>query len=121
MLLHDKNLPRGIWKTARITELIVSNDGKVRSAEIVLANGVRLRRPINLLVPLEVEEPYETDDDAAAAANPNDAPGPSSADDDFLGFTEYDMQRAADALARLDDEPDEAALADAGDPGADSE
>jgi hypothetical protein len=62
VLICEPDAPRGHWKLGRITQLIQGTDGRVRSAELVLWNGIRLRRPLNLLVPLEVENEDTTDD-----------------------------------------------------------
>ena len=47
------SVPRGCWKIGRITELVSSRDGQVRSAKIKLPNSNVLGRPLNLLYPLE--------------------------------------------------------------------
>ncbi len=52
VLIHE-NLPRGTWKFGKIVKLIVSNDGEVRSAEVLTKNRNILTRPINKLYPLE--------------------------------------------------------------------
>lgn len=45
----------------KIIELIISLDGKVRSAKIKLASGRVIGRPINLLCPLEIESNLDKD------------------------------------------------------------
>ncbi|MCP3663039.1 MAG: DDE-type integrase/transposase/recombinase [Gammaproteobacteria bacterium] len=54
VLVGDSNLPRGHWKYGRITQLNSSNDGAIRSAELLLPNHNRLKRSLNMLYPLEV-------------------------------------------------------------------
>jgi hypothetical protein len=45
----------------KIIELIISLDGKVRSAKIKLASGRVIGRLINLLCPLEIESNLDKD------------------------------------------------------------
>ena len=58
VLIHDENLPRRNWKLEEVTELIESRDGCERGAvlQVVSKKGkhLKLRRPIQKLVPLEV-------------------------------------------------------------------
>ncbi|VEN41764.1 unnamed protein product [Callosobruchus maculatus] len=53
-LLHDQNVPRLLWKLVRITQVFQGRDGKVRACEVVTGDRTTLRRPIQLLFPLEV-------------------------------------------------------------------
>ena len=54
-IVHVKEeLPRGRWKLGRIEELIISNDGETRAAKIRTAHGHVLKRPLNLLYPMEL-------------------------------------------------------------------
>ncbi|XP_018577810.1 uncharacterized protein LOC108916094 [Anoplophora glabripennis] len=55
VLLHDQNMPRTLWKMVRITNIYQGRDGKVRACEIRVPNGKLLKRPIQLLYPLELE------------------------------------------------------------------
>ena len=48
---------RGSWKVGRITRV---RDGKVRAAEVQLANGHIIDRPISKLYPLESTTPPTT-------------------------------------------------------------
>ena len=59
IVLIKEDLPRGCWKISRIDGLIQSNDGKVRSAKVCLSSGRVLRRPLNLLVPIETSQSTE--------------------------------------------------------------
>lgn len=55
VVVHDASLPRGFWKLGKIKEVIPGRDGRVRGAVVRLSSGsVVLRRPIQLLYPLEV-------------------------------------------------------------------
>lgn len=60
IVIVKDNLPRGSWKIAKVEKLIVSRDGAVRSCEIALPGGNTLRRPINLLFPIEVNTELST-------------------------------------------------------------
>ncbi len=46
-------MPCGTWKFGRISELIQSGDGEIRSAKVKLKHNSTLRRSITLLYPLE--------------------------------------------------------------------
>ena len=58
MLLHDDDLPRSFRKLARVQELIIGRDGNTRGAvlKVPTKNGgtTTLRRPVQLLYPLEL-------------------------------------------------------------------
>ncbi|VDP17305.1 unnamed protein product, partial [Heligmosomoides polygyrus] len=59
VLLVEEVLPRNSWKMGRITKLRESSDGEIREAEVKMPNGRLVRRPLNLLVPLELDEAEE--------------------------------------------------------------
>lgn len=65
MLLFDDSLPRSFWKLVRVAELITDRDGKTRGAVVKVPdrNGqtITLRRPLQLLYPLELrcKDQYE--------------------------------------------------------------
>lgn len=58
VLIHDENLSRRNWRLGEVTELIESKDGCERGAVLRVASKkgkhLKLRRPIQKLVPLEV-------------------------------------------------------------------
>lgn len=54
-----EDVPRGMWKLARIEELHNSTDGLVRAATLRLAQGKGLYRSVADLFPLELEAPPE--------------------------------------------------------------
>ncbi|KAK6019777.1 hypothetical protein OSTOST_14579 [Ostertagia ostertagi] len=60
VLLADDNLPRNTWKIGRISALKPGKDGAIREVELHMPNGNILRRPINLLIPLELNDGAET-------------------------------------------------------------
>ena len=57
VVVHDDNLPRGLWKIGRVGELMVWADGNVRGVVLKIArkgmNPLVMRRPIQRLFPLE--------------------------------------------------------------------
>lgn len=53
VLLKEDHLKRHLWKTGRITETFKGRDGLVRSCKLRLPGGAEVRRPIQLLYPLE--------------------------------------------------------------------
>ena len=58
VIVHDENRPRGLWKLGQVQSLIPSTDGRTRGAIVRIRSGERhsnLRRPIQLLYPLEVK------------------------------------------------------------------
>ena len=59
VLLHDDALPRSFWKLARVLELITGQDGKTRGAVVKVPSKrggtTTLRRPLQLLYPLEIK------------------------------------------------------------------
>ncbi|XP_053390685.1 uncharacterized protein LOC128553527 [Mercenaria mercenaria] len=55
VIIKDE-LPRCCWRMARIVDIQRIKDNKVRSAEVQLATGRVLRRPLSLLFPLEIME-----------------------------------------------------------------
>ncbi|XP_050043628.1 uncharacterized protein [Dermacentor andersoni] len=56
VLLKEDRLKRHMWKTARIKETFKGRDGRVRSCKLVLSGGTEVKRPIQLLYPLEIVE-----------------------------------------------------------------
>ncbi|VDP53444.1 unnamed protein product [Heligmosomoides polygyrus] len=82
VLISDPVLPRNGWKLARITATRGNADGKIREAELVTATRRKIRRPVNLLIPLEVQDSSEgKDQEAMEAHQDRDAPLSSDASD----------------------------------------
>uniref|UniRef100_A0AC34FH16 DUF5641 domain-containing protein n=1 Tax=Panagrolaimus sp. ES5 TaxID=591445 RepID=A0AC34FH16_9BILA len=52
-LVYEPDTARGLWKIAKIKELIFSNDNEIRSVKIEYADGFITRRAINHLYPIE--------------------------------------------------------------------
>ena len=55
VVLLKEDSPRGVWKMGKIVELMSSSDGKFRAAKVFLPTKKVLKRPLNLLYPLECE------------------------------------------------------------------
>ena len=53
MVLIEDELPRGNWRLGRIQELVLSEDGEIRSAKVLLPTNKLIGRPLNLLYPIE--------------------------------------------------------------------
>ena len=53
VLIGDDKMPRQIWKTAMVKELFMGRDGLVRSCAVRTPDRTILRRPVQLLYPLE--------------------------------------------------------------------
>ncbi|XGW10386.1 hypothetical protein V3C99_012128 [Haemonchus contortus] len=68
VLICDEVQPRHMWRMGRISVLPKNRDGVIREAVITLPSHKRIRRPLNLLLPLELEdttEDYSHDDQDA--------------------------------------------------------
>uniref|UniRef100_A8PZP9 DUF5641 domain-containing protein n=1 Tax=Brugia malayi TaxID=6279 RepID=A8PZP9_BRUMA len=55
VLLNEPEVPRGVWKLARIIKINRGWDGKIKSATIQLPNGKQFDRSINMLYPMEID------------------------------------------------------------------
>ena len=77
-IVHIKeDLPRGRWKLGRIEEMITSNDGQIRAAKVRTSNGNILKRPLNLLYPMELMETKEIISDEPKTINEEDKDAPN--------------------------------------------
>lgn len=56
VLLQDDTRPRHIWKRARITERRAGRDGKVRTLILRTPEGTIITRPVQLVIPLEIDQ-----------------------------------------------------------------
>ncbi|KAK6764977.1 hypothetical protein RB195_025058 [Necator americanus] len=59
VLIEEELIPRGCWSYGRITEIIYSTDGSVRSAKVLLPNRKIVHRPLNKIFPLEIRSAPE--------------------------------------------------------------
>ncbi|KAK6726381.1 hypothetical protein RB195_004600 [Necator americanus] len=56
VLICDSTQPRHSWKMGTITKLVQNNKGTTRETIVRLPSQRLIRRPVNLLVPLELED-----------------------------------------------------------------
>jgi hypothetical protein len=63
VLLQEDRRPRHMWKRARVEELKAGRDGATRTAVLRGADGDVLIRPIQLVIPLEVDQGGEDVED----------------------------------------------------------
>lgn len=56
VLLQEELRPRHLWKKARIKELRSGRDAVIRTVIVRDANGETLARPIQLVIPLEIDQ-----------------------------------------------------------------
>ena len=54
ILVNEDKLPKHLWKMGRIKEVYIGRDGKVRSCLVMLPSRNLIRRPVQLLYPLEL-------------------------------------------------------------------
>jgi len=63
VLLQEDRSPRHMWKKARVEELKTGRDGVTRTVVLRGANGTVLVRPIQLVIPLEIDQGGEDVED----------------------------------------------------------
>ncbi|EPB68640.1 hypothetical protein ANCCEY_12269 [Ancylostoma ceylanicum] len=83
VLISEAVMPRNTWKMARITKLLPSRNNVVQEVELRLPNGRTIRRPVNLIVPLELED-YSKECDTNPVPDLREQ-GCSSANNDEMG------------------------------------
>ena len=55
VLVHEHMMPRQAWKMGRVEEVFPGRDGKVRSCSVKMPTGRLIRRPVQLLYPMELK------------------------------------------------------------------
>jgi hypothetical protein len=55
-LLQEEVRPRHMWKRARIEQIIEGRDEKIRTVVLCTPEGNKITRPIQLVIPLEVDQ-----------------------------------------------------------------
>ncbi|WKX95313.1 hypothetical protein Q1695_012063 [Nippostrongylus brasiliensis] len=73
VLVMDPVLPRNAWKIAKITKL-KPNSGSIREAELRTPNGRTIRRPINQLIPLEIDDDETNEGAQQSTSTSTDGP-----------------------------------------------
>ena len=78
VILRDDDLPRRMWKLAKVTELIRGRDSQIRAAKVKLPNKNILERSINYLYPLEIKSitPNKEDKEELSDSNVEDSSTP---------------------------------------------
>ena len=56
ILIQEDARPRHLWGRARIEELRKGRDGQVRTVVLLTNEGCQVTRPIQLVIPLEVDQ-----------------------------------------------------------------
>jgi len=56
VLLQEDVRPRHMWKRALIEQLIEDRDGMIRTVVLRTPEGNKITRPIQLVIPLEVDQ-----------------------------------------------------------------
>jgi hypothetical protein len=81
VIVEDEDLPRGFWKLGVVVKLLIGRDEMVRAAVVRThtKNGrpTELRRPVQKLFPLEVQERDESGeaiDDSTSEGGVNEEP-----------------------------------------------
>ena len=109
VIVHDENLPRGLWRLGKVEELMVGTDGNVRSVALRIskkgANPLIIRRPIKRLYPLELSEQERLDqehsDSVVAVPDDTDATAQAQPEDRSVkNTTEIRPRRQAFLQAR---------------------
>ena len=71
VIVHNESLPRGLWKLGRVQEVFPGADGLPRSALVRVASRNKqhtlLKRPVQLLYPLEISQPEQPGDTPSSA------------------------------------------------------
>ena len=82
VVVQDPDLPRGFWKIARVTKLLTGNDGHHRGAVLKVAargeQATTLRRPLQLLYPLEIHCNLDKGEQEQAESATQEATKPST-------------------------------------------
>ena len=98
VVLIKDDLPRGKWRIGKLHELIISRDGEVRSAKVLLPSQKLIGRPLNLLFPIEcpTEGRQPADKDTA-----NDTTTNKGQSDEHKSITRPRREAATKALQRI--------------------
>ena len=63
VLLQEERTPRQMWKKARIDELIPGRDGQFRTVKLRLPDRTKISRPVQLVIPLDIDQGGEDVED----------------------------------------------------------
>jgi hypothetical protein len=56
VLLQEDIRPRHLWKRARLEDIHPGRDGKIRTVTLRQADGSKISRPVQLVIPLEIDQ-----------------------------------------------------------------
>ena len=100
VVIHDENLPRGLWKLGTVEELMVGADGNVRSAKVKVTSGDRnsisIKRPLQRLYQLELCSEDKSEQSTEGQEGQTDCEMPSTTldqDQDESAVRETVMER----------------------------
>ena len=62
-LLQEERMTRQMWKKARIDELIPGRDCLIRTVKLRLPDRTKISRPVQLVIPLEIDQSGEDVED----------------------------------------------------------
>ncbi|KAK6739400.1 hypothetical protein RB195_008093 [Necator americanus] len=85
-------MPRNSWKIGIFRKLKQSPTGVVREAEIQLPNRRLVRRPVNLLVPIELDDNEEAADCESAKNEEETSAHPTDEAPEFTKETRYNLR-----------------------------
>ena len=77
VLVEDRDQPRGFWRLARVQKLLTGKDDQVRGAEVRVSTPtgqITLRRPVQVLYPLELKDPLTQRVPVETVAGSEEAP-----------------------------------------------
>ena len=97
VLVKNADSPRGTWKLGKILKIIPSRDNAIRSVELILPNRQVIRRPLNLLYPLELPTVIEATDATETVQRQSDDLNETAG---FDGFDDVEAD-VADQLFRM--------------------
>ncbi|VDM64974.1 unnamed protein product [Angiostrongylus costaricensis] len=83
VLIYEPVLLRNTWRMSRIVKLQPSESGAIREAHVKLPNGRIIRRPVNLLIPLELGN-TQPNESPSVDDGTNTAPGHDINNEDML-------------------------------------
>jgi hypothetical protein len=52
-----------MWNNARLNELLQGRDGRIRTVGLLLQDRTKISRPVQLVIPLEIEQGEEDVED----------------------------------------------------------
>ncbi|EYC34095.1 hypothetical protein Y032_0001g239 [Ancylostoma ceylanicum] len=91
VLISEPIQPRHCWKMGRVDEVIFDSNGEIREATVILPSKGKIRRPVNLLIPFEIEDEPTEDANLAEKQALEDQNKPNKPDAKMSNST-YDLR-----------------------------